>query len=145
MAERAAFIHKALNRRALAGQLRSMAAADGRRDGWIETKEGPLLNLCGNDYLGLSQHPAVIRAGQQAYAQFGAGSTGSRLITGTTTMHEQLETEMASWIAREAVLLFNSGYQIEATLIPGADRQKRPALFLISLITTVLFTGARCQ
>jgi len=142
MAERAAFIHKALNRRALAGQLRSMAAADGRRDGWIETKEGPLLNLCGNDYLGLSQHPAVIRAGQQAYAQFGAGSTGSRLITGTTTMHEQLETEMASWIAREAVLLFNSGYQMNATLIPALT-DKNALLFFDKLNHNSLLHRAR--
>lgn len=144
MADRVGFIQDALNHRAQAGQLRSLSISDSRPDSWIETNGSRLLNLCGNDYLGLSQHPAVIEAGQQAYAQFGAGSTGSRLVTGTSSIHDKLESEMAGWMGRESVLLFNSGYQMNATLIPALTN-KNTLLFFDKLNHNSLLHGARCS
>lgn len=68
------------------------------------------LDLASNDYLGLSQHPAVIDGGVAALRTWGAGSTGSRLVTGNTELHEQFETALAAFVGAEAALVFSSGY-----------------------------------
>src|SRR4051794_28313765 len=56
------------------------------------------LDLASNDYLGLSQHPEVIDGGVQALRVWGAGSTGSRLVTGDTELHQEFETELAEYV-----------------------------------------------
>ncbi|AKK30514.1 8-amino-7-oxononanoate synthase [Mycobacterium sp. EPa45] len=68
------------------------------------------LDLASNDYLGLSQHPAVIDGGITALRTWGAGSTGSRLVTGNTELHEEFETALADFVGAEAALVFSSGY-----------------------------------
>ncbi len=68
------------------------------------------LDLASNDYLGLSRHPAVIDAGVQALLTWGAGSTGSRLVTGDTELHERFEAELAEFAGVPAALVFSSGY-----------------------------------
>ncbi|RMI29159.1 8-amino-7-oxononanoate synthase [Nocardia stercoris] len=69
-----------------------------------------LIDLASNDYLGLSRHPAVAAGAVEAVRKWGTGSTGSRLVTGTTADHEQLETELAEFVGAEAGLVFSSGY-----------------------------------
>ena len=68
------------------------------------------LDLASNDYLGLSQHPAVIDGGVAALRTWGAGSTGSRLVTGNTELHEQFEAALAEFVGAETGLVFSSGY-----------------------------------
>jgi 8-amino-7-oxononanoate synthase len=68
------------------------------------------LNFVSNDYLGLSQHPSVIRAFQTAANQSGFGSGGSALICGYTPEHQALEEELAEFLNYEKVLLFSNGY-----------------------------------
>ncbi len=68
------------------------------------------LDLASNDYLGLSQHPAVIDGGVTALRTWGAGSTGSRLVTGNTELHEQFESALAEFVGAETGLVFSSGY-----------------------------------
>ena len=69
-----------------------------------------LLDLAGNDYLALSQHPEVIAAGIDALQTWGAGSTGSRLVTGSTQLHAELEAALARHLGAAAGLVFSSGY-----------------------------------
>ncbi|QKW53852.1 8-amino-7-oxononanoate synthase [Streptomyces buecherae] len=69
-----------------------------------------LLDLASNDYLGLARHPEVTAAAAAAAEHWGAGSTGSRLVTGTTALHGELETELAAFCGFEAALVFSSGY-----------------------------------
>jgi 8-amino-7-oxononanoate synthase len=68
------------------------------------------LDLASNDYLGLSQHSAVIDAGVAALRTWGAGSTGSRLVTGDTDLHQEFERELAEFTGTAAALVFSSGY-----------------------------------
>ncbi|GAA4987849.1 8-amino-7-oxononanoate synthase [Kitasatospora paranensis] len=72
--------------------------------------DDPVLDLASNDYLGLVHHPAVTRAAADAALRWGAGATGSRLVTGTTALHTELEDELAEFCGFEAALVFSSGY-----------------------------------
>ena len=69
-----------------------------------------VLELAGNDYLGLARDPRVTAAAAQAAREWGAGSTGSRLVTGTTQLHAELEGELAAFTCAPAALVFSSGY-----------------------------------
>ncbi|WP_063732949.1 8-amino-7-oxononanoate synthase [Streptomyces sp. RTd22] len=72
--------------------------------------DSPLLDLASNDYLGLSRHPEVTAAAAEAARRWGAGSTGSRLVTGSTELHGALEAELAAFCGFDAALVFSSGY-----------------------------------
>ena len=86
-----------------------------RRAGLVRTlrprpADSPLLDLASNDYLGLARHPAVAEGAAVAARTWGGGSTGSRLVTGTTELHTELERELAGFCGFEAALVFSSGY-----------------------------------
>ncbi|MEU3983320.1 8-amino-7-oxononanoate synthase [Streptomyces sp. NPDC026672] len=86
-----------------------------RRAGLVRTlrprpADSPLLDLASNDYLGLTRHPEVAEGAAAAARTWGGGATGSRLVTGTTDLHTELERELAAFCGFEAALVFSSGY-----------------------------------
>ncbi|MFD5395835.1 8-amino-7-oxononanoate synthase [Streptomyces sp. NPDC127097] len=86
--------------------------------------DSPLLDLASNDYLGLARHPEVTRGAAAAAHRWGAGATGSRLVTGSTELHARLEAELAAFCGFEAALVLSSGYAanlaaITALTAPG--------------------------
>ncbi|MGJ5895594.1 8-amino-7-oxononanoate synthase [Streptomyces niveiscabiei] len=86
-----------------------------RRAGLVRTlrprpADSPLLDLASNDYLGLARHPEVTEGAARAARTWGGGATGSRLVTGTTELHAELERELADFCGAEAALVFSSGY-----------------------------------
>lgn len=68
------------------------------------------LDLAGNDYLGLSTDPRLVEAAVAATRAWGAGATGSRLVTGSTELHAELENTLAALCGHESALVFSSGY-----------------------------------
>ncbi|MFJ8033717.1 8-amino-7-oxononanoate synthase [Streptomyces sp. NPDC096032] len=86
-----------------------------RRAGLVRTlrprpADSTLLDLASNDYLGLAHHPEVTEGAARAARTWGGGATGSRLVTGTTELHAELERELAAFCGFEAALVFSSGY-----------------------------------
>ncbi|MFC8537842.1 8-amino-7-oxononanoate synthase [Streptomyces sp. NPDC057249] len=68
------------------------------------------LDLASNDYLGFTRHPEVTSAAAEAAYRWGGGATGSRLVTGSTALHAELERELAAFCGFEAALVLSSGY-----------------------------------
>ncbi len=71
---------------------------------------GPVVSFASNDYLGLSAHPAVVAAAQDALSRWGAGSGASRLVTGSRPIHSELERALAEWKGTEAAVCFPTGF-----------------------------------
>jgi 8-amino-7-oxononanoate synthase len=69
-----------------------------------------VVDLAGNDYLGLSTHPEVTAAAARALSAYGLGATGSRLVRGSTEAHHALEDDLADWLGADRSLVFSSGY-----------------------------------
>jgi 8-amino-7-oxononanoate synthase len=69
-----------------------------------------VINFAANDYLGLASHPAVSAAAQLAIERWGAGAGAARLVTGTRSLHAQLEAELAQWAQMSKALVFPTGY-----------------------------------
>jgi len=96
-----------------------------REDGiWVERNGRRLLSFSCNDYLNLTQHPAVKAAAAEALATYGAGSGASRLVTGNHPLYGALEARLAAIKQAEAAVVFGSGYLANAGIIPvliGSD------------------------
>lgn len=84
---------------------------------WITIDGRRLLNLSSNNYLGLADHPRLKDAAIAAIRDYGCGAGASRLITGTTALHEQLEQRLAAFKGCEQALLFSSGYHANMGVI----------------------------
>ena len=84
----------------------------------LDSNDGPEASIYGkrvlmfgsNNYLGLTRHPDVIAAARDALDQFGSSMTGSRLLNGSTHLHEELEERIARFMRKEAALVFTTGY-----------------------------------
>jgi 8-amino-7-oxononanoate synthase len=70
-----------------------------------------------NNYLGLTRHPHVVESARAAITKYGSSMTGSRLLNGTTKLHEELEGRMAKFLHMEAALVFTTGYQANLGMI----------------------------
>jgi 8-amino-7-oxononanoate synthase len=108
-----------------------------------------MLNFNSNDYLGLANHPAVILAAHDAAGKFGFGSTGSPLMSGYTSMHQELEYAMADFLGYPRVVLFSSGYLanlgVAQALLKADDWFIQDKLNHASLIDAARITGAELK
>ncbi len=83
-----------------------------------------VVDLAGNDYLGLSRDPEVAAAAAEAATVWGAGSGASRLVTGTLALHETLEQELAAFTGQPAALVMSTGYHANLAAVTAlADRE----------------------
>ncbi len=101
----------ALDAVAAANQLRRPRDLDsGAPDTVLSSTGQPVLSFASNDYLGLTQHPAVRAAARAAVDAYGTGSGSARLIVGSRPVHSRLEARIAGWRSAEAAVLFTTGY-----------------------------------
>lgn len=77
----------------------------------------PMVDLAGNDYLGLSRHPRVVAAAADAAGRYGAGAGASRLVTGTLGVHEDLEAALATFTGFPSALAFSTGYHANLAVV----------------------------
>src|ERR1700680_982299 len=99
--------------------LRRALAETLREDGiWVERDGRRLLSFSCNDYLNLTQHPAIKQAAQAAIEKYGTGSGASRLVTGNHPLYAELETRLARIKQTEAACVFGSGYLANTGIIP---------------------------
>src|SRR5215217_5954002 len=85
----------------------------------VESSAAPVMEMEGaerimlgsNNYLGLTGDPRVIQGARDALEQYGTGLTGSRLLNGTTSLHLELERELAEWMGTEEAIVFTTGHQ----------------------------------
>ncbi len=107
----------------LAAQATEREAAGLRRTLTPRSATDRVLDLAGNDYLGLSHDPVVTAAAADAALQWGAGAGASRLVTGTLALHARLEHELADYTGRPAALVLSTGYHANLAAVTAlADR-----------------------
>ena len=107
------------------------------------------LAFCSNDYLGLANHPAVIKNLQSAAERYGVGSGASHLVNGHSSEHHALEEELAAFCGRERALLFSTGYMANlgaiTALVAQGDAVFEDRLNHASLLDAGLLSSARFQ
>ena len=107
------------------------------------------INFSSNDYLGLANHPDLIKAFREAAADYGIGSGAAHLICGHSTPHHALEEELADWLGRERALLFSTGYManmgVISALLSRTDGVFEDRLNHASLLDGGLLSGARFE
>lgn len=107
----------------------------------------PLINFSSNDYLGLANHPQVIKSFKQATDQYGVGSGSAHLICGHSQSHQALEEELADFTGRDRALLFSTGYManvgVISALMGRGDQIFQDRLNHASLLDGGLLSGAR--
>ena len=101
------------------GMLRSLRTVAGVQGPRVDLEGREVLLLCSNNYLGLAGHPRLAEEAAAAALKYGTGSGASRLVSGTMTLHEELEARIAAFKGAEAALLFNSGYAANTGILQG--------------------------
>ncbi|OQX13663.1 MAG: 8-amino-7-oxononanoate synthase [Thiothrix lacustris] len=127
---------------------RSTRVADSPQQPQRHIDGKPFLTFCSNDYLGLANHPDVIRAFQQAATIYGVGSGAAHLVNGHSRPHQQLEEALAAFTGRERALLFSTGYManlgvVNALLTGRDDVVYADRLNHASLVDAALLSGAK--
>jgi len=100
-------------------QLRRTPVTTARGGIWVERDGRRLLSFSCNDYLNLSQHPAVIAAAVEATTRYGVGAGASRLVTGNHPLYAELENRLARLKGTQAACVFGSGYLANTGVIPA--------------------------
>ncbi|MBL1261437.1 MAG: 8-amino-7-oxononanoate synthase [Thiotrichaceae bacterium] len=96
---------------------RSRKVIDSPQDVELQCGGKPLLSFCSNDYLGLANHPALVKALKDGAERYGVGSGASHLVTGHNYAHHALEEALAEFTQRPRALLFSSGYMANLGVI----------------------------
>ncbi len=106
-----------------------------------------VINFCANNYLGLANHPEVIKAAQQGLNEYGFGMASVRFICGTQTLHKQLEAQLSDFLGMEDTILYSSCFDANAglfeTLLGAEDAIISDALNHASIIDGVRLCKAK--
>ena len=134
-------LQKALDQRATDGLLRQRRLLDSPQAEYIATNNQRYLSFCSNDYLGLANHPLLIKTMQEATGHAGVGSGASNLITGHHRYHDDLEKQLAQFVNMPAALVFSTGYMANIGVL-GALAGREDAIFADKLNHACLNDGS---
>ena len=114
---------------------------------WINTEGKKVINLCANNYLGLSNHPELIQTAQQALTDYGFGLSSVRFICGTQNIHKELEEKISAFLGMEDTLLYSSCFDANTglfeTLLESEDAIISDSLNHASIIDGVRLCKAQ--
>jgi glycine C-acetyltransferase len=128
-----------LEREGLVGHTRTVESAQGA---WITVDGKSVLNLCANNYLGLTNHARLREAAHVAIERFGVGPAAVRSIVGTLSLHHELEQKLAAFKGVEATLTLQSGFNANLAVIPTLV-QEDDAIFSDELNHASIIDGCR--
>ena len=132
------------------GRMRRVLRPGSRAAGQVSRAGRTLLDVSSNDYLGLAHHPLLADRAADWGARHGTGAGASRLVTGTLDLHERIETRLAAFKRTEAALLFASGWQANAAVLPALLKAATqagapPLVFADRLIHASLHQGIQAS
>ena len=129
----------ALKEGGLYNRIRTLASPQGA---WLQVDGKKVLNFCSNNYLGLANHPKMVKAAQDATAKYGVGPGAVRSIAGTMDLHLELEKRMAQFKGVEAAITLQSGFSANLAAIPALVG-KEDVLFTDELNHASIIDGCR--
>lgn len=139
--------HEPLDALAAAGLYRSRRVIGSPQGVELSVDGRRVLNFCSNDYLGLANHPDVVKAFKAGADKYGVGSGSAHLICGHSAAHHALEEELAAFTGRSRALLFSTGYManlgVIAALLGRGDSVFEDRLNHASLLDGGLLSGAK--
>lgn len=106
----------ALKEQGLYNTIRTIESAQGA---WLQVDGQRVLNFCSNNYLGLANHPRLLKAAAEAMHHYGLGPAAVRSIAGTMSLHVELEKRLAAFKHAEAVITFQGGFNANLATIPA--------------------------
>ncbi len=110
------FLHGELDTLKAEGLYKSERVIESQQQAAVKVKEGEVINLCANNYLGLANHPLLIAEGQKALEKYGYGMASVRFICGTQTVHKQLEQRISNFLGTEDAILYSSCFDANTGL-----------------------------
>lgn len=129
------------------GLLRTLEPIEAIGPGRVTINSRVLIDFASNDYLGISQHPALVEGANAALKRWGVGARASRLMSGDTRLHHELEDAVARLKGTEAAILFGSGYLANLGIISAlcgkGDVVFSDRLIHASMVDGILLSGAR--
>jgi len=142
MEEKIQWIQDELNKLKDAGLYNHIRTINSPQGAWLVVDGKKALNFCSNNYLGLANHPKLVKAATEAIQEFGVGPAAVRTIAGTTGLHIKLEKKMAEFKHVEAAITFQSGFNANLGTIPALVG-KQDVIFSDELNHASIIDGAR--
>lgn len=123
----------------LYNRIRTISSPQGA---WLVVDGQKVLNFCSNNYLGLANHPSLVRAAQEIVGRYGVGPAAVRSIAGTMDIHLELEKRMAAFKGVDAAITFQSGFTANLAVLPALVG-KEDVIFSDELNHASIIDGAR--
>ncbi len=126
-----------------AGLYKSERVIESSQSARVQVGEGsPVLNLCANNYLGLANHPEVVKAARYALDKWGYGLASVRFICGTQSLHKELEARLSAFLGMEDTILYSSCFDANTGLFETI-LNKEDAIFSDALNHASIIDGVR--
>lgn len=135
------FIRDDLSNQKALSRFRTVATAASLTSGTISIDGKQYVNFSSNDYLGLNNHPAIIKALNEGAEKYGVSASASNLVTGNNYAHQALEETVADWLNKPRVLLFTSGFAANQAVMQSLGK-KETVILMDKLSHASMIDGA---